>query len=98
MLVMVSSHLQHVSFWTSQIQSNVDLLLNCGEYFISHFKKVKILWKNLEVMGLETVNVSITTLCFVHVITVSVRQSSCIFSATHYKPNAYGLSGDYFIS
>ena len=97
MLVMVSSHLKHVSFWTYQIQSNVDLLLNCGEYFISHFKKVKILWKNLEIMGLETLNVSIITLCFVNVITVSVRQNSCIFSATHYKPIAYGLSVFYFI-
>ena len=44
----------------------------------------------------ETVNLSVTTLYFVRVITISVRQDPCIFCAIPYI--VYGLSGFYFIS
>ena len=54
--------------------------------------------EKLKIEGVETVNISTTTLCFVRGITISVGQNSCIFYATYYRPIAYGLSGFYIIS
>ena len=54
--------------------------------------------EKLKIENVETVNIRITTLCFVRGITISLGQNSYIFYATYYRPIAYGLSGFYFIS